>query len=127
MLIVPNYRSFHKLVKFSNLFGRSIPHGSKQIMRHSVIICCNRFAQFSVGYFALKSKPKSDGVLQNASLNPTLEINRGEYMKKFSLMFLSVMMFWSAFFVGTATPAAAKETRILAFDTMVGVPHSLTG
>ena len=48
-------------------------------------------------------------------------------MKKFSLMFLSVLMFWSAFFVGAATPAAAKETRILAFDTMVGVPHSLTG
>jgi hypothetical protein len=48
-------------------------------------------------------------------------------MKKFSLMFLSAMMFLSAFFVGAATPAAAKETRILAFDTMVGVPHALTG
>jgi hypothetical protein len=48
-------------------------------------------------------------------------------MKKFSLMFLSAMMVWSAFFVGAATPAAAKETRILAFDTMAGVPHAFTG
>ncbi len=48
-------------------------------------------------------------------------------MKKFSLMFWSAMLFLSAFFVGAATPAAAKETRILAFDTMVGVPHPLTG
>src|ERR1041384_2305858 len=48
-------------------------------------------------------------------------------MKKFSLLFLSALMVLSAFFVGAATPAAAKETRILAFDTMVGVPHALTG
>src|SRR5512133_628334 len=48
-------------------------------------------------------------------------------MKKFSLMLLSAVLVLTAFFVGAATPAGAKETRILAFDTMVGVPHAFTG
>ena len=33
-------------------------------------------------------------------------------MKKFSLMFLSAMMVWSAFFVGAATPAAARRRAV---------------
>ena len=48
-------------------------------------------------------------------------------MKKFSLITLSVMMFLSAFFAGSATPATAKEPKILDFDTMFGVPSTLTG
>jgi hypothetical protein len=48
-------------------------------------------------------------------------------MKKFSLMLLSAILFLSVFFAGSATPATAKEFKILEFDTMVGVPHSLTG
>ena len=48
-------------------------------------------------------------------------------MKKFSLVFLSVMLFLSAFFAGSATSANAKEPKILEFDTMVGVPLDLTG
>lgn len=48
-------------------------------------------------------------------------------MKKFWLVFLSVMLFVSAFFVGSATSASAKETKILEFDTMVGTTEGLTG
>jgi len=48
-------------------------------------------------------------------------------MKKFSLVFLSAILFVSAFFAGSASPAAAKEAKILEFDTMVGVPRPYTG
>jgi hypothetical protein len=48
-------------------------------------------------------------------------------MKKFSLRFLSAILFLSTFFMGSATAVTAKEPKILEFDTMVGVPHSLTG
>src|SRR5215217_2144532 len=48
-------------------------------------------------------------------------------MKKFSLVFLSAMLFVSAFFAGSATSATAKELKILEFDTMVGVPRPYTG
>jgi hypothetical protein len=48
-------------------------------------------------------------------------------MKKFSLVFLSAMLFISAFFAGSATSATAKELKILEFDTMVGVPRPYTG
>ena len=48
-------------------------------------------------------------------------------MKKFSLVFLSALLFVSAFFVGSASPVTAKEPKILEFDTMVGVPSTLTG
>ncbi len=48
-------------------------------------------------------------------------------MKKFSLMFLSVVLFVSAFFAGSATSASAREFRVLNFDTMVGIPATLTG
>ena len=47
-------------------------------------------------------------------------------MKKFSLVFLSAILFVSAFFAGSATSATAKEPKILEFDTMVGVPSTLT-
>jgi hypothetical protein len=47
-------------------------------------------------------------------------------MKKILLVTLSVMLF-SAFFGGAASPATAKEPKILEFDTMVGVPSTLTG
>jgi hypothetical protein len=48
-------------------------------------------------------------------------------MKKFSLMFLSAILFVSAFFAGSATSASAREFKVLNFDTMVGVPAGLTG
>jgi len=47
-------------------------------------------------------------------------------MKKLLLVSLSVMLI-SAFFVGSTSRAAAKEPKILEFDTMVGVPAGLTG
>lgn len=47
-------------------------------------------------------------------------------MKKILLVTLSVMLF-SAFFSGAASPATAKEPKILEFDAMVGVPSTLTG
>ncbi|HSJ88941.1 MAG TPA: hypothetical protein VK909_17140 [Anaerolineales bacterium] len=47
-------------------------------------------------------------------------------MKKLSLVFLSALLFLSAFFAGSATSATAKEPKILEFDTMVGVPAALT-
>ncbi len=48
-------------------------------------------------------------------------------MKKLLLATLSVIMFVSAFFAGSATRATAKEPKLLEFDTMVGVPAGLTG
>ncbi len=47
-------------------------------------------------------------------------------MKKLFLVTLSVMLL-SAFFARSASPAAARESKILEFDTMVGVPATLTG
>ena len=47
-------------------------------------------------------------------------------MKKMLFVTLSVMLF-SALFAGSASPAGAKEPKILEFDTMVGVPSTLTG
>ena len=48
-------------------------------------------------------------------------------MKKFLLVSLSTIMFLSAFFVGSVSSATAKESKILEFDTMVGVPRPYTG
>lgn len=48
-------------------------------------------------------------------------------MKKFLVVTLSAIMFLSAFFAGSASSATAKEPKILEFDTMVGVPSTLTG
>ena len=47
-------------------------------------------------------------------------------MKKILLVTLSVMLL-SAFFAGSASQATAKESKILEFDTMAGVPATLTG
>lgn len=47
-------------------------------------------------------------------------------MKKLLLISLSMMLL-SAFFAGSASPATAKEPKLLEFDTMVGVPSTLTG
>jgi len=47
-------------------------------------------------------------------------------MKKFLLVTLSMSLI-SAFFAGSASPAAAKEPKILEFDTMVGTTAGLTG
>lgn len=47
-------------------------------------------------------------------------------MNKILLVTLSVMLF-SALFAGSATRATAKEPKILEFDTMLGVPSTLTG
>src|SRR5512141_2249656 len=47
-------------------------------------------------------------------------------MKKILLVTLSVMLF-SAFVGGAASPATAKEPKLMEFDTMVGVPSTLTG
>ena len=48
-------------------------------------------------------------------------------MKKFLLVTLSASLFLSAFFAGSVSTANAKESKILEFDTMVGVPQALTG
>lgn len=47
-------------------------------------------------------------------------------MKKLVLVTLSVILI-SVFFAGSASPATAQETKILEFDTMVGIPSALTG
>jgi hypothetical protein len=47
-------------------------------------------------------------------------------MKKLLLVSLSVMLI-SVFFAGSASRVTAKEPKILEFDTMVGVPSTLTG
>jgi hypothetical protein len=48
-------------------------------------------------------------------------------MKKFLLAALSVLLFVSAFFAGSASSVTAQEAKILEFDTMVGVPRPYTG
>ena len=48
-------------------------------------------------------------------------------MNKFLLVTLSAMLFLSAFFAGAVSSATAKESKILEFDTMVGVTADLTG
>lgn len=47
-------------------------------------------------------------------------------MRKLLLVTLSVIMFVSAFFAGSASSATAKEPKLMEFDTMVGVPAGLT-
>lgn len=47
-------------------------------------------------------------------------------MKKLLLVTLSVMLI-GTFFAGLASPATAKEPKILEFDTMVGTTAGLTG
>ena len=47
-------------------------------------------------------------------------------MKRFMLVAMSVLML-TATFASSASTASAKETRILAFDTMIGVPQQFTG
>ncbi len=48
-------------------------------------------------------------------------------MKKLFLVTLSAILVLSTFFAGSVSTAAAKEPKILEFDTMVGVPAGLTG
>lgn len=48
-------------------------------------------------------------------------------MKKFSLVFLSAILFVSAFFGGSVSGASAKGPKVLSFDSMVGVTDGLTG
>ena len=47
-------------------------------------------------------------------------------MKKVLLVSISMILL-SVFFAGSASPATAQEPKILEFDTMVGVPSTLTG
>ena len=47
-------------------------------------------------------------------------------MKRFMLVSLSVLML-SVVFAGSASTALAKESKILDFDTMIGVPSQFTG
>ena len=47
-------------------------------------------------------------------------------MKRLLLVALSMILI-SVFFAVSASPATAKEPKILEFDTMVGVPAGLTG
>jgi hypothetical protein len=47
-------------------------------------------------------------------------------MKKLFLVSLSMILL-SVFFAGSASTATAQEPKILEFDTMVGVPSTLTG
>jgi hypothetical protein len=47
-------------------------------------------------------------------------------MKKLLFVSLSVMLI-SVFFAGSASHVTAQEPKILEFDTMVGVPSTLTG
>ncbi len=48
-------------------------------------------------------------------------------MKKYLLVSLSLMMFLSAFFAGSVSNARADESKLLQFNTMVGVPRPYTG
>jgi len=48
-------------------------------------------------------------------------------MKKFLLVILSAIMFVSVFFAGSVSSASADESKILQFNTMVGVPRPYTG
>ena len=49
-------------------------------------------------------------------------------MKKIFIIGLSaVLVLTSVFFSGSVSTAAAKETKILDFDTMIGVPRPYTG
>jgi len=47
-------------------------------------------------------------------------------MKRFLLVAMSVLML-TATFAGSASVATAKESKILDFDTMIGVPQQFTG
>lgn len=47
-------------------------------------------------------------------------------MKRLLLVSLSMILL-SVFFAGSASPVTAREPKILEFDTMVGVPSTLTG
>jgi hypothetical protein len=42
-------------------------------------------------------------------------------------LLLVTMILISTFFAGSASPAIAKEPKILEFDTMVGIPQAFTG
>jgi len=48
-------------------------------------------------------------------------------MKKLLLVTLSAILLVSAFFAGSTSTATAKESKILEFDSMVGVPRPYTG
>jgi hypothetical protein len=48
-------------------------------------------------------------------------------MKKFLLVSVSAILFVSAFLARPTTSVTAKEPKILEFDTMLGVPSTLTG
>src|SRR4030067_785532 len=49
-------------------------------------------------------------------------------MRKAILVILAVVMILGGVFVsGSFSPAIAKETKILEFDTMVGIPQAFTG
>lgn len=48
-------------------------------------------------------------------------------MKKFMQVVLTMMLLSSLFFAGSASNASAKESKIMEFDSMVGVPAGLTG
>ena len=48
-------------------------------------------------------------------------------MKKLLLVILSALMFLSAFFAGSISTASADESKVLQFNTMVGVPRPYTG
>jgi len=49
-------------------------------------------------------------------------------MKKFFIGTIITMLFLSVFFIsGTASPASADESKVLEFNTMIGVPRPFTG
>jgi hypothetical protein len=48
-------------------------------------------------------------------------------MKKFLLVSLSVVMFLSIFFAGSVSNATADESKVLQFNTMIGVPKPYIG
>lgn len=48
-------------------------------------------------------------------------------MKKLLLVTMSVITFFSAFFAGSVLIASADESKVLQFNTMVGVPRPYTG
>ncbi|HLO14069.1 MAG TPA: hypothetical protein VK206_04510 [Anaerolineales bacterium] len=48
-------------------------------------------------------------------------------MKKLLLVSLSAMLFLSAFFISSVSSANADESKVLQFNTMVGVPKPYTG
>jgi hypothetical protein len=76
-----------------------------------------------------KSKNWQDGVLRSDRLSVTLfDPLKEKKMNRFFVVSVALMLALNTLFLaGSVSTAAAKESKIMEFDTMVGVPQTLTG